>query len=191
MKKLIIALLLFPCFAFAQYDAVSEVGLPIKDGLVVYERVVDVKGMKKSDIYAASKKWITDNFNSSKRVIQTEDYDAGQLIGDGSTTAKVSEKNRYNKIEFKLQINCKDEKYRIRFYQMNITAVTSGVLTVDLRKTNSTIPLETLAFVPKDRKFSEKDIEKVKTSNKYLNDHFTLLLNSFNNSVRSSTNDDF
>jgi hypothetical protein len=191
MKRILIALLLLPFFANAQQIETSETGLPLKDGKVVFERVFEVSNYKREDIYASIKKWVVDNFTHSRNLIQSEDKESGQFIGMGSTDVLVSGKRTIYTMEFAIQVNCKNDKFRIRFYDISTAAMRSGIISADLRTAGGIIPAEKYAYFPRDKKLSDKQIGEVLAVNKHINDHFTLLLENINKSVKRSNTDDF
>lgn len=129
MKKLILLLLLLPAAAFAQvYDYSTD--LPIKDGAIVYEKTVDGLDLKKDKLYSISKKWIADNFVSAKSVIQSEDYNTGQIIAKG--VSNIPNKPTLlallgdQKYKYSVQFDTKDGKYRMRIYDIAIHVNVNG-----------------------------------------------------------------
>jgi hypothetical protein len=130
MKKIIILLVFLPLFVFSQTDTTLN-KLPYTEGKVVYEKVISINGVTKDVIYTTSKKWIVDSFLSSNTVkqisvIQTEDKDFGQIIGKGYKPIFMEENPKPEQTMFGsllnfyffVQIDCKDEKFRIRFYDL-------------------------------------------------------------------------
>jgi hypothetical protein len=192
MKQFLFALLLLPFFASSQTVDSLNLGFPIKGGKVVYESIADVKGIKKEMLYAASKKWISDSFTHSKAVTESEDIETGQIIGKG--TANVTTKSNswmlagyLYKLEFNIQINCKDDKYRIRIYDITTnTSAAGGLISSDVKT-----PLETFAYYAPTKPLKTKQIERIKTSKEAINNVFTLLLENFNNSVNTYNQDTF
>lgn len=69
MKKLIIAILLFPLISFSQD----------------YSEVVQVEGKNLSELYTSAREWFALTFKSANDVIQMDDPVSGKLIGKGST----------------------------------------------------------------------------------------------------------
>ena len=90
MKKLLILLLIIPFITKAQIFTPSE-HFPIKDGKIVYEKIIDSINLNKDALFAASKKWIANNYKSAEAVIQSEDKATGQIIGKGMSTVILSE----------------------------------------------------------------------------------------------------
>jgi len=130
MKKTLLLFVVLPIFAFSQIDTTSN-KLPYVDGKVVYEKVISINGVGKDIIYTTSKKWIVDSFLSSNTVkqisvIQTEDKEFGQIIGKGYKPIFMEENPKPEQTMFGsllnfyffVQIDCKDEKFRIRFYDL-------------------------------------------------------------------------
>lgn len=120
--KTLTLLLLFPIFAFSQVDT-TQVNYPLKDGKVVYESIIELPGLTKANLYSASKKWIADSFKSAKSAIQSEDIASGQIIGKGYNELSIFENEgallgRTFNTECTFQIDVKEEKCRIRFYDI-------------------------------------------------------------------------
>lgn len=193
MKKyLLMLLVLLPLIANSQELDSAKVGFPVKNGKVVYESIVDIDGVSKETIYAASKKWLADAFVNSKAVVQSEDRETGQLMGKGSATTSsptntwILANITYN-LSFNIQINCKDNRYRIRFYDITSnTGAFGGYLTAA-----EDVPIETFAFYAPAKPLKPKQLERVKSSKDAINNVFTMLLSSFNTSVKTYKQDDF
>ncbi|MCC8426944.1 DUF4468 domain-containing protein [Mucilaginibacter sp. UR6-11] len=83
MKQLLIGLLFIAIGAKAQNKDTLGLNIPIKDGHVVYEGIVEMPGKPKMDLYNNAKQWFVDCFKSAKDVIQNEDKDQGRIIGKG------------------------------------------------------------------------------------------------------------
>lgn len=74
MKKQLLLLILI--LAVGKTKAQNTFPIPQKDGRFFYE-VIDTVDLSKNELFAISKKWITDNFKSTKSVIQSEDSENG------------------------------------------------------------------------------------------------------------------
>lgn len=90
--------------------------------------IFEVAGKSKAEIFSAINKWISINYNSPKTVIQLSDGEAGNIIVKG--TNEVSYKNGTNilypnmkslpentvmKFNHLIEVNIKDNKYRVTF----------------------------------------------------------------------------
>ncbi|SMC46330.1 DUF4468 domain-containing protein [Pedobacter africanus] len=184
MNKLILVLLLFPVVCDAQLDTANAT-LPYRDGKIIYEQVNEMPNISKSEMFGASKKWLADAFKSANSVIQSENEPTGQLIGKGYTTISYFKKGSMMgillDIKFTVQIDCKDGKYRIRFYDLgnetSSTRYTSGYTT----------PLETV-----DSNYrKKKNKEKWEGTVKVINNKFITFLDSFKDSIVKSKSDSF
>ena len=117
MKNIfILALLLLTKASFAQKDTVG-LNIPIKDGYVVYEQVVDAPGRSKAALFSNAKTVLVSYFSGTKDVIQSEDKGNGQVIGRGSMVIIIKDflgRADYFTDRFLVQIDCKDGRYRIR-----------------------------------------------------------------------------
>ncbi|WP_316787253.1 DUF4468 domain-containing protein [Pedobacter frigiditerrae] len=201
MKFLIIFLIL-PIFCFSQVDSNSI--FPIKDAKVVYESIVNLSDVNKKTIYAASKKWVADSFKSGKSVIQSEDESTGQIIGWGYGDIILDNKGliiQSIRLKFSVQINCKDDRYRIRFYDIyHHTEATNYISETNLPIEYYSTILETKKS--RDKKSSESDdvygrpsslrkAEKAKLIRTLTNKYFNGLKDNFNIAIQKYKNDDF
>lgn len=184
MKKLLILFLLMPFITKGQIFTPSEY-FPMKDGKIVYEKVLDSLSLNKDALFAASKKWIANNYKSAESVIQSEDKTTGQIIGKGMSTVILSEEGSFLTTGFdykySIQIDVKDNKCRLRVYDIKRFIKSSSVLVADMET-----PLETL--------YEEKELAAGKlnrtigTATK-LNAYFNGLSDSFKKSL--AVKDDF
>lgn len=129
MKKAIFTLfvIISICFSVeAQIKDTIGMNLPIKDGKIYYEGVVEVAGKTKNQLYASAKNFLLEAFVSSKAVIESEDKEDGNISGKGINPVLLKLNFMYNgnfADEMIIQIDCKDGKYRYRFYDFRLTPV--------------------------------------------------------------------
>lgn len=123
MKRQILTLLIsvLAITAYSQKKAkdTAKVMLPMKDGLIFYESIIDsLEGQNKDDLFSKSVKWMADSFVDSKEVIQIKDKEAGSIVGSGTidyvTKGFLGGKER---MSFMVEITVKDFKSRMRLYQ--------------------------------------------------------------------------
>jgi len=120
MKKLLfIAFVLISTFAKAQDTLYS---LPEIGGKVFYEFVVDVPGKSKDFIFNAANNWMLNLPYKIKGRIENKDKDQGQILGKIgfklSTRGNLLTPGAYSFYSCTVQIDCKDNKYRIRLFNM-------------------------------------------------------------------------
>src|ERR1035437_1354156 len=119
MKFLLI--LFTPFFTYAQQDTVI---LPLKNGNIIYEKIVS-DSLSKKENYDNSKRAFVNIFKSAKDVIQMDDKENGEIIGKGITTYHwrifFKDKQLQNKldsfsqaIKFTIDVISKDNKYRVK-----------------------------------------------------------------------------
>lgn len=197
---IIILFLISPFISLAQDDvyAIPKVGnqqpsaeilsfYPTQDGKVVYEKVITIEGETKEKLYSASTKWISDSFKSAKSVIESQDASTGQIVGwaYGELPPVNPEALMYVAIRLKyhIQINCKDGKARIRFYNINHHQSSSTYVS----ETNT--PLESILVYNKKLSASKK--EKAEATANRFNKYFDNLLIGYSNSLEKSKKDDF
>ena len=126
MKKLIlIAAMAFACLlSKAQNKDTLGMNIPLTEGHLIYQGVVNVNGLSKNDLLNNCKQWFVDYFKSSKDVIQNEDRDQGRVIGKGFATISTTlywGMRGYFYDNMTIQIDCKDNKYRYKIYSMVLT----------------------------------------------------------------------
>lgn len=87
------------------------------------ENIIDVPGLSKDHIYNGTKIWIADTFRSTKAVIESDDKDAGLLIGKGIISYPCNGIECLGtgdyKISFTMRIDIKDQKFRITYSNIN------------------------------------------------------------------------
>jgi hypothetical protein len=125
MKKvLILALIFFTKNAFAQKDTVG-LNVPFVNNTVVYERVFDAPNAPKNLLYSNAALWLAETHPyGGKTDLQLKDPVLSRVAGRVNSSAGGSYKylwatNYYTfTFNFTLQIDCKDNKYRIRIYNI-------------------------------------------------------------------------
>jgi hypothetical protein len=198
MKKLILlAVCLFPLALFAQDDVFGKTEtpnfvmpsqFPLKDGKVVYEKIDTIKDLTKQQIYTVSKKWIADKFVSAKAVTQADNETSGQIIGKGFGKIIFDDEAvvvKYMGVKFSVQIDAKDGRYRIRFYDLYTHQEAFGQYVPE----SDTAFEKNVGFLlnPKRPKQNEKKIAAINKINTY----FYNLMNDYKNAVTNSKKDDF
>lgn len=118
-------------FLFIPFSIKSQELLPVKEGKVVFEQIDSVSGISKNELYSRSKIWLAKEFNSAKAVTELDDKDAGQIIGKGNFVyyySVLGSKTPWT-CSFTIQIDCRDNKARIKFY--DISAKAAGEATAE------------------------------------------------------------
>jgi hypothetical protein len=133
MKGILFFALIFisSCSAFAQKDT-TGLNIPVKDGSVVYERIAEIPGKSKADLYKNAKQWLVDYFKNSRDVIQSEDKEDGTLVGKGILpvlfNGALGTQVVYDD-KLSIQIDCKDGKYMVRIYGQTLSSPGGGQVT--------------------------------------------------------------
>jgi Domain of unknown function (DUF4468) with TBP-like fold len=117
---------------------------PIVEGKVVYGQIDSVAATK-DELFIRAKVWLVNTFKSAKAVIQLDDKEAGKLMGKGVDTYSFKYGINYMDISggiyYTIQIDCKDNKARIRIFNIE-QGNTEGV----------SLPIETSEYWPKKSK---------------------------------------
>lgn len=119
MKFLVITSLLtvLSVNLFAQSDDAALLKKDAATGTSAYEEVIKAPGVKKEELYARAKKWILANIKTQDNNISFNDNDFSAV---NTAALKVDEKNFFSAIchggvfDFKFNVTCKDERYKIR-----------------------------------------------------------------------------
>ena len=125
MKKLLVlALIIFAKSAFAQKDTVG-LKVPFVNNTVVYERVFDVPNAPKDLLYSNAGLWLAETHPYvADTQLQLADPVLSRVVGRVTSSNVVSYKVLWKTFSysytynFTLQIDCKDNKYRIRIYNI-------------------------------------------------------------------------
>jgi hypothetical protein len=117
--------------------------LPMKNGSVMFEKVVEVKGKTKEQIYASLRKWFADAFKDSKSVIQVSDKEEGLITGKGNYSFYLKQSVMMSpcngNVDFTININIKDGKFKYQIYGFKIEAAYKALLPILKIQTNPVI----------------------------------------------------
>ena len=126
MKKLLVlAFIIFAKSAFAQKDTVG-LNVPFVNNTVIYERVFNIPNVPKNLLYSNAGLWFAETHPYVQDTqLQLVDPVLSRVVGrvKSSTvvvTSKILWQSYYATItyHFTLQVDCKDNKYRIRIYNI-------------------------------------------------------------------------
>jgi len=135
MKKLGLALvLLFGGFfwteAIGQTQNIEDLYLPKEDGKVIYQKVLDLKGMSAKDIFRRANFWFIDSFKSPNDVINYNNPEEGIIMGKGNVNLTwVNEKAALVTpitvlLSFSIKMEVKEEKLRYSVFDLSISDLT-------------------------------------------------------------------
>lgn len=103
--------------------------IPVKE-IPPRESVIEMPGLSKDQIYAATKIWIAETFRSAKAVTQDDDKEAGRIIGNGRINYPCGGSACLGlavwTLDFTLRVDVKDEKMRIIFTNMSVGIPSPG-----------------------------------------------------------------
>ena len=156
-KTLLIAFLLISVRAFAQ-DTVKHFTYPVIDDKVAYQQVVDVPGVTATNIQLKTFDWHVKYFSTAASRLISSDPSINQIV------LGIVEDVDNLTVDFTLQIDCKDGKYRYRVFDIKST-VKGKENAVFFRKYLVNVPAETqndiiLGKVKGYSNWQKKDVEK-------------------------------
>jgi hypothetical protein len=105
-------------------------------GKITYSEIIKVDSINSQELYLRAKVWFVHSFVSAKNVIQLDDKESGKIIGKGLFDVKSSivKSQNVGYVEFTIEIQVKDGRYKYTFSDISHKSGTSGILTPeDLR----------------------------------------------------------
>ncbi|MCY4781470.1 DUF4468 domain-containing protein [Sphingobacterium sp. UT-1RO-CII-1] len=177
MKQLILVL-----FFISAIAAVSKAqDIPYVDDRIVYEHIFDFPGSSKDELYSFSKISIADAFVNANYVVQSDDSESGIIVGKGVTSFVRDFKNLLKlprKFKFSVRIDSKDERVRIRLYDIIYIDELSNP------RRNTEIPFELLEQSERQNiGKSKRRLEAYNKKSEAYNDHFYSLIVLFKRGI--------
>jgi hypothetical protein len=152
-KTLSLSLLLFLFIsAFAQEPDAKL--FPVVNGKVMYEEIVEVNGSDQGTIHVRAFSWILNTFKDRQQI-----HDE---LGIGQSIYKIAMESGMYTINFIIQVDSKDNKYRYRIYDITHT-ITSQKDNVLMAKYMIDVPAETDNGIIKGEKklYNKKQAQKI------------------------------
>jgi hypothetical protein len=150
MKRTFLMLLaLVPLMAIAQKKQkdTAKVVLPIVNGSIVYETIIDTLKSNKTELYDASLKWLANTFVDSKEVIQIKDAEKGNIVGSGTLNYTAPGFiGGDERLSFMVDIAARDNKVRLRLYQIRYMMFGSAGYKTPSSKDSDYYPIEKSYF---------------------------------------------
>lgn len=128
MKLFIVFFLFFLNFqSLAQDYNFDYLYLPVNNGILRYEDVIEAPGLSSNQLYQNAKLWFLNTFKSSKDVITFEDPQLGIISGNGLFTIYSDFLNSTidRNVYFTVKIEVKENKFR---YTISDLTVGSSIL---------------------------------------------------------------
>jgi len=98
---------------------------PVTPEQANFERVVEAPGKSQDEIYKIIKVWMAKSFGSSKEVIELDSKEDGIIIGNGIIDYPCQGLSCMAKedwtVPFTMQIDIKDEKFRLTFSNVKLS----------------------------------------------------------------------
>lgn len=135
MKKLGLAFALyfggiFCSEAIGQTEKIEDLYLPKAEGKVIYQKVLDLKGVPAKEIFKRANFWFIDSFKSPNDVVSYNNPEEGIIIGKGNLNLTwVNEKAALVVpitvlLSFSVKIEVKEEKLRYSIFDLSISDLT-------------------------------------------------------------------
>lgn len=132
MKRTILTLLaLLPLLAFGQSKLDSAIAkLQYNtDGKIFFQKTIEPQ-LSKAELFKNAKKWIAINYKDYKSVVKLEDEPNGLIIFKGLSI--IPDHFMPYKYEYTVEINMKDNKARIKVYDiLNLTYDSPRATTIE------------------------------------------------------------
>jgi len=99
---------------------------PVDESERKFERIVELPGFSKDQIFDATRIWIAENFKSAKAVIEYENKEAGTIIGNGiipypASGGPLKQVTFANwKVPFTMKVDIKDQRFRLTFSNIEL-----------------------------------------------------------------------
>lgn len=116
--------------------AISQVAFPIneKTNDVEFVNIIELDTIEKNEVYRNSHLWVVDVFKSSNDVIQYADIENGKIVGKGNFAINSTglgaggtiHKSQAGVIKFTFEVSAKENKCRLRIYDLVHKARNSG-----------------------------------------------------------------
>jgi uncharacterized protein YceK len=84
------------------------------------QKIVEVKGASKNQLFDKSKMWFASTFKSANAVIQYENKENGTIMGNGNITTSIT--TVLWRLKFSIATEVKDEKARITITGTSVSA---------------------------------------------------------------------
>ena len=116
--------------ANAQTKNIEELYLPKEDGKIVYQKVLDLKGIPTKEIFKRANFWYIDSFKRPNDVISYNNPEEGIIIGKGTTILTWANENAIIvapltiHLRFTVKIEVKEEKLRYSIFDLAISDMT-------------------------------------------------------------------
>jgi hypothetical protein len=109
-----------------------------------HEFIIAFPGLQKQQIFDGTLKWIANNFQSAKAVIEYQDKESGSIIGNGNVPFTAEGAWVEGNLSFTMNVDTKDEKARIRFINLMYSKIGT-----------EPIPNTRAYHIPAQKKFSQ------------------------------------
>jgi hypothetical protein len=135
MKKLGLVFILFFggifwAEAIGQTKKIEDLYLPEENGKIVYQKVLDLKGLSAKEVFKRANFWFIDAFKSPNDVISYNNSEEGIIIGKGTTNLTWVNENAIIVVpltlylRFTVKIEVKEEKLRYSIFDLAISDLT-------------------------------------------------------------------
>lgn len=145
---------------------------------IKFEKVYEVAGLSKDQIYDGARQWFAISFKSANAVIQYEDKAAGTIIGKGNMSFPCTSylnclANKDIKVDFTTRVDSKDGKMRVSYddlRKVSLPKVSSG-----LKLSGYSLPIQASSYdgelvSKKLDELSDEMVQKIQSQKKVNDD---------------------
>lgn len=122
MKTAFFLFFLLPVTCLGQNYNFDYLYLPVTNGVLKYEAVVEAPGMSSEKLFQNAKLWFLESFQSTKDVISFEDDRLGAIAGNGIFTIYSEFMGRPidRQVYFSVRIEVKENRFRYSISDLTI-----------------------------------------------------------------------
>ena len=114
--------------SFNGYAYIDTLAIPMKDGIVFYEKEYTLdNGAKQDKLYGRALAWFTKSFQGTEKNIKLADKKDGKLVATGAFKVIVSESGNYYWLKPVIQITVKDGSYTFQAYDYYEKPIEKGI----------------------------------------------------------------
>jgi len=159
--------------------------IPLKDGKIFYDQVVEMPGMSKEAIFILLRNVFVEQFNDSKYVLEVNDPEAGRLTGKAAFRYSGSKQRVYTEgwVTYLVSFAVKDGKFRYQLYNFQAEGIRTQYAPFLLKEVGK--QMEAYPFEVALQNYRSGDKKNYALARQYLADMLSSVM-QFENSVKKA-----